>query len=149
MVMCSFSFWNFSISCSVHYWVNHWIVQLSQFVWPVFSLILWITVFYILFFKDLFICIYLFSFCWVFFCCVCGLSPFAVSRVPLSSCSGLVPHRLPGMEAPAVPAWGLSNNGLWALEHSLSNHGAQLQPTPRPGGSSRTRDQICVPCIGR
>lgn len=68
---------------------------------------------------------------------MCGLSPFAVSRVHslaavgwslIAVASPLVEHRLQVMEAPAVPARGLSNNGLWALEHSLSNHGAQLQP---------------------
>ena len=69
-------------------------------------------------------------------CCVCGLSPFAVRRVHslVSVCwslivvaSPLVEHRLQDTEARAVPARGVSNNGLWALEHRLSNHGAQLQ----------------------
>ena len=42
----------------------------------------------------------------------------------------------------------LSSCGSWALEHRLSNCGAWLA-APRHVGSSQTRNQTRVPCIGR
>ena len=69
--------------------------------------------------------IYLFVYLFLFLvllgllCCVCGFSPFAVSRVHslVAVCwslivvaSPLVEHRLQGTEAPEVPARGLSDN---------------------------------------
>lgn len=93
--------------------------------------------FYVFFLKDLFICIFIFIFGFAgsSLLCVRAFS-IAVHRVHslVSVCwslivvaSPLVEHRLQGTEARAVPARGVSNNGFWALEHRLSNHGAQLQ----------------------
>ena len=54
-----------------------------------------------------------------------------------------------GAQASVVVARGLSSCGSRALEHRLSSCGAQALVAPRHVGSSRTRAQTHVPCIGR
>ena len=72
---------------------------------------------------------------------VCGLLIVEASLV--------AERRLQGSQASVVAACGVGICGSWALEHRLHSCGAQALVAPRHVGSSRTRDQTYVPCIGR
>ena len=87
-----------------------------------------------------------------FFVAVCGL--FIVAHKLLSSCG----TRAPEHAVSVVAACGLSSCGVWALECmgsivvvcGLSSYGVRAQlPRSMWDLSSPTRDQTCVPCIGR
>ena len=67
----------------------------------------------------------------------------------LTTVASLVPeHRFKDMRASVFVACGPSSCGSQALEHRLNSRDMGLVAL-RPVGSSRIRNQIYVPCIGR
>ena len=111
-------------------------------VWLCSKLFIWCHFSNILFYLFYFI----FWLCWVFIA-ACGLSLVAASRgYSLLWCTGFSSLWLLlcwapalGAQAPVAAARGLSNCGLWALEHRLCSCGARAQllrsmwDLPRPG----------------
>ena len=72
---------------------------------------------------------------------VCGLLIAAACRI--------AEHGPWSMWASVFATYGLSSCDFWALGHRLSRCGARALLIPWHVGSSRVRDQTCVPRVGR
>ena len=62
--------------------------------------------------------------------------------------ASLAAHRLKGVRSSVATARGLSCWDSWSLEHRLDSCGTQAYVAPQQAGSSWTRDQTSVSCVG-